>query len=311
MTQERLLCVSVDLDSLACYHAIHAMKPPSDAELDLHCTLGLVRHLGMFAELDVTATLFAVGQDLERPACADVVRRAHEAGHEVANHTYSHPYDFSRLPPSRLIEEMEAGARCIEDATGRPPAGFRAPGYHLGPDVVSALEKQGYLYDASLLPSPPYYLAKMAVMASLAVTGSRSRAIAGGPGMTLAPNRPYRMGRTYWLPGNGLVELPCTVIPALRLPFIGTSLSLAGRWLAVRAARLLSRRRFVGLELHAIDLMDADGDGLLDLGEHQPDLRIPLRTKREILSAVISTLIGAGFRPVTLERAAALMFGGR
>ena len=90
-----------------------------------------------------------------------------------------------------------------------------------------------------------------------------------------------------------------------RLPFIGTSVVLQGP----RVARWLSRgmvgRPFVNLELHGIDLSDADEDGLTELRAHQPDLRRTAAQKEEALRASVSTLRDAGYTFVTLAQAAA------
>jgi peptidoglycan/xylan/chitin deacetylase (PgdA/CDA1 family) len=306
---DRLLCVSVDLDGLECYHAIHGLPAVGGPQADLHVTVGLARLVELFDELGIRATLFVVGRDLLRDGCARVVSEAAAAGHEIANHTYSHPYDFSRLGGERSAREVELCAEQIRRVTARPPAGFRAPGYHIDDGVARILAEAGYLYDASLLPSPVYYAAKLAVMAAMRLTGRTSRAIAGGPGMTLAPNRPYRMGATYWLPGRGLVELPCTVVPGVRVPFIGTALAMMGERRALAAARVVSLKRFVGLELHAIDVMEAADLGGSELPRHQPDLRIALSRKRGTIRAVLRALLRSGFRAVTLERAARDLFG--
>jgi hypothetical protein len=89
----------------------------------------------------------------------------------------------------------------------------------------------------------------------------------------------------------------------LRLPFIGTSLTMAGP----RAARELTRgvvgEPLVNLELHGIDVLDS-GDGLTSLAKHQPDVNMPYKRKLEALAAVLQTLQDAGYRFVTLADAA-------
>lgn len=308
---QRRLCVSVDLDGLDCYHAIHGLDEPPEAQRHLHYTAGLARLLELFTQHSIHVTLFVVGRDLLGDECLQVIRTARDQGHEIASHTWSHPYDFSRLSARRQEEEIEKGTDGIRKAVGSPPVGFRAPGYHIDDRVVERLQRAGYVYDASLLPSPPYYAAKLAVMGLMRLSGRTSRSIAGGPGMVAAPNRPYRMGARYWLPGDGLVEIPCTVIPVARIPFIGTTLTLAGPRRAAWAARLVSRMGLVSLELHAVDLMGVAEDGLDSLGPVQPDLRVPVAQKRQTFSGVLEVLQEAQYESITLERAARDLFGGR
>jgi len=298
MARERILCVSVDLDGPACYHDIHGLEQPGEELADRHYARGLARFLDLFDELGIQATLFAIGRDLERPRCADILADACSRGHEAANHTMTHPYAFSRLGLDAARDEIRSAAELIRSASGRSPVGFRAPGYHIDDAIVSVLEELGYAYDASLLPSPAYYLAKVGVMTWMRATGRRSRAVAGHPGMTLSPSRPYRMGRSYWRRGSGLPELPCSVLPVVRVPFIGTTLSLSGPSRAAWMARIAARGRWVGLEFHPIDLMDAS-DGLEALVGHQPDLRVGIDEKAATFRRVLGILLDAGFRSLT------------
>jgi hypothetical protein len=86
--------------------------------------------------------------------------------------------------------------------------------------------------------------------------------------------------------------------------FIGTTITLAGPRGATAMALAVSRRRFVGLELHGIDLLDADDEGAAPLAGHQPDLPVPLRRKTAALEAAIRTLQGRGARVATCLEAA-------
>jgi len=303
---DRILSVSVDLDSPACYHAIHGLPPP-DSHPDSHYTDGLCRFLALFEEMGVKATLFAVGRDLERPACISVIRDASRAGHEVGNHTWSHDYSFAHLEEERIREEIAGGEERITEAVGTRPVGFRAPGYYVSDLVHELLRARAYGYDASILPSPPYFLLKASVMALMRLRGRRSGSVVGHPGLALSPNHPYRLGRPYWIPGRGLPELPCTTVPGLRIPFIGTTLALAGVKVSAAAARLAASKRFVGLEFHPIDLMEPR-DGLAALEPYRPDLRVPLDRRRETFRTVLRTLLDAGHDPITLAAARERLF---
>ena len=75
--------------------------------------------------------------------------------------------------------------------TGRPPQGFRAPGYTLTGALLRALDAQGYRYDASAFPAAPYWAVKATVMGALAALGRESRAILDRPKVLTAPRLPY------------------------------------------------------------------------------------------------------------------------
>src|SRR5437763_1459406 len=153
-----VVAVSVDLDAVACYYRIHGLPgtPPERA-----CFAVLRRCLPRFAELfarhGVRATFFVVGADLEDDAVGGrLLGELARDGHELANHTHRHPYDFVRLGDAALSDEIDRAHQAIAACTGAPPVGFRAPGYEISARVIALLGDRAYRYDSSLLPSPPY-----------------------------------------------------------------------------------------------------------------------------------------------------------
>jgi hypothetical protein len=67
----------------------------------------------------------------------------------------------------------------------------------------------------------------------------------------------------------------------------------------------MARRPFFNLELHGIDLADADADGIPGLlVARQPDLRVALARKRAALEEILGALAET-FEIVTLGEAAA------
>jgi hypothetical protein len=299
----RLAAISVDLDEIPNYFAIHGLPPPQGASA--HAVYDVaIRRLESFArQHDLPLTLFAVGADMARDESARRLREMAERGHEIGNHSLDHRYDLTRLPLDEMRRQVESGVTVLEGATGQRPSGFRAPGYTITDDLVRVIEDAGVAYDSSVFPCPPYYLAKAAAMASIRLRGRRSRSVLDTPSVLAAPTRPYRMGARYFQRGSGLVELPIQVTRGVRLPFIGTTLTLAGE----RRARWLTRRvvgePLVNLELHGIDVLDA-ADGLEALRPHQPDVRVGVLHKLAALGAVIETLKSAGYSFVRLDEAA-------
>jgi peptidoglycan/xylan/chitin deacetylase (PgdA/CDA1 family) len=302
----RLCSISVDLDETPNYFQIHDLPPPDPISPGAHAVYdAALPRLARFADAeDHPLTLFAIGQDLARPANARALRDLCDRGHAVENHSFSHPYDLTRLPPKTIEREIEDGARAILEATGRRPSGFRAPGYAISDPVLDALETLGARFDSSVFPCPPYYSAKALVMGAMRLTGRHSRAVLDSPRVLTAPARPYRPGRPWHRRGNRpVVELPIQVTPILRLPVIGTSVGLAGPTIARLLAKMCSREPFVNLELHGMDVLSPD-DGLADLVPRQPELRTPLDRRLRALSAFVDTLRSAGFAFVRLDEAA-------
>jgi len=70
------------------------------------------------------ATFFMIGQRIL--AAPDLARRVVAEGHEVGNHTYTHP-KLTGLPPLRAEEEIQKTQDVIHDVLGLQPAWFRPP----------------------------------------------------------------------------------------------------------------------------------------------------------------------------------------
>ena len=72
----------------------------------------------------VRATFFLCGQNVER--YPEIARRIAAEGHEIGNHTYSHPHLFWKSP-GRIAWEITRAQDVIERVTGCRPAVFRPP----------------------------------------------------------------------------------------------------------------------------------------------------------------------------------------
>jgi hypothetical protein len=296
-----LASLSIDLDGLEHYHRIHGLPPPPGGGEDPVGVEAVERFGALCARLGLRGTLFAIGETLARPGAAAAIRRAAEAGHEVANHSLSHDYALSRLSPEAIAREVRGGAEAIAAVTGRVPVGFRAPGYTLSPALLAVLAAQGYRYDSSAFPALPYYAGKAAVMAALRLAGRPSGALLDRPRVLLAPRAPYRPdAREPYARGTlPLLELPVTT-GLLGFPLIGTFVATLPRVTRLAAAGT-GRLPLLNLELHGVDLLDAS-DASPALAARQRDLRVPAAVKIGRIEAFVRAL-GAR-RWVTLAEAA-------
>jgi len=308
MAQNTIASVSVDLDATACYWRIHALPgaPPEEARR-LILRRCLPRFGELFARAGIKATFFVVGQDLADDAeGARHLAQLAAAGHELANHSYTHPYDLVRLTAGEIAAEIDRAHQAIGACTGTAPVGFRAPGYTVSAQVLELLCARAYRYDSSAFPSLPYYAAKAAVMAAMRLLRRPSGSYLGSPAVVTAPLEPYRpaAGAPYRRGALPIVELPMAVTPMLRLHVIGTSVVTFPEWLRRRMVAAALRRPFFNLELHGIDLADAEADGFPPaLVARQPDLRRPLAAKRGALERTLAEARAAGATFQTLGQA--------
>jgi peptidoglycan/xylan/chitin deacetylase (PgdA/CDA1 family) len=299
-----LCALSVDLDEIPNYFAIHGLAPPVGQGATAVYDIALERLDAFARAADVPLTLFAIGSDLTRPASAARLRYMANRGHEVANHTQDHLYDLTRQSRSAIAAQIADGVESIAQATGYRPTGFRAPGYTVNDVVFDVLAELEVAYGSSVFPCPPYYLAKAAALLKIKLMGRDSRSVLDVPSVLRAPTEPYRVGRPYWTRGSGILELPVQVTRGPRLPFIGTTLVMAGPAHARLLSRMVAGAPLVNLELHGIDVLDA-GDGFPELLGHQFDAGISHQKKLASLVTTVEALREAGYSFVRLDEAAA------
>ncbi len=315
MGRARLCSVSIDLDPIWCYTRIHDL-PEAEGPDPIYAH-GLRRFLELFDELGIRATFFVVASDVRNPEHAALLREAVAMGHELGNHSLDHPYNLPGLSHEEGRRQVVGGHEAILEGCGVSCVGFRAPGYNIDERTIGWLEELGYHYDSSVFPCPPYYLAKGAVMTAIRMRGGRSKSSMVAARTQLAPLRPYRPRRdAIHRRGQGdrgaaLGELPMCVLPGVRWPVIGTSLIMGGPIgaSAMVGAAAMAHRRHVNLELHGIDLVDADSDGVgVDLRARQPDLRRDLAYKLATFRAAFRVLEDRGYHFVPCREASSAFF---
>ncbi len=155
------------------------------------------RVLDVLAEEKARATCFVLGKFAEKfPGC---VKRIAAEGHEVASHGFGH-VDVFRLSPVQFREDVRRSKAQLEQLTGQPVRGYRAPDFSIMKESLWAfdiLAEEGFAYDASINP---------AVLARFGVPGF--------------PAQPVRLSLSA---GRSLAELPVATLKGLgrRFPVAG------------------------------------------------------------------------------------------
>lgn len=72
----------------------------------------------------VKVTFFMVGEWIEKNE--ESARKIHEAGHELANHSYSHPH-VNNLSYDKNVEQINKCSDLIKNITGNPSTLYRGP----------------------------------------------------------------------------------------------------------------------------------------------------------------------------------------
>ncbi|SMB92774.1 polysaccharide deacetylase family sporulation protein PdaB [Desulfonispora thiosulfatigenes DSM 11270] len=100
-----------------------------------------VQILDVLKRENIPATFFVIGQ-----RCNDnpeVVKRIHDEGHILGNHSFSHP-NFLKLTPEKIIKELNGTDEKINNLAGYKPAFFRSPYGSLDADKLKLVASQGY-----------------------------------------------------------------------------------------------------------------------------------------------------------------------
>lgn len=282
--------VSLDLDNLWAYLRTHG-DPAWQARPSFLGT-AVPRILELFGEHALTTTAFVVGADVEREDGAKAVAAFAAAGHEVANHSYNHEPWLHRYSLAELEAEIVRTEEAVVAAGAPRPVGFRGPGYSVTPALLRLLAERGYRYDATTLPTWVGPLARIYHNRSVpSGPASDARRDLFGPATdALAPIHPYR-----WADAGGLIELPVTTMPLLRVPIHGSYL-LQLHQISPRLARAhlgaalrLCRARGLGpsLLLHPTDVLDRrEAPGM----DFFPGMAVPGSRKVALLGWVLHAL---------------------
>jgi len=97
--------------------------------------------LDMLDRASVKATFCVMGAHVRK--YPEIVKRAYDAGHHIASHTYSHPHLMS-LSNDEIIAEMKATEEAIVDAIGVKPSYMRPPFGEADDRVKGLMKAMGY-----------------------------------------------------------------------------------------------------------------------------------------------------------------------
>ncbi|MEG0471323.1 MAG: polysaccharide deacetylase family protein [Solibacillus sp.] len=95
--------------------------------------------LNLLNKYHAKATFFIVGKNAEKNP--EIISRMHEEGHEIANHTYSHP---TKIKTEDLLEEIQVTSDVLFSITGEIPKLFRPVGGQYTDEMINAVTEKGY-----------------------------------------------------------------------------------------------------------------------------------------------------------------------
>ena len=99
-------------------------------------------------ERGVHVTFFVIGVNVEK--YPELVKREHEEGHIVGNHTYNH-VEITRIDEKKAKEEIEKTSKAVEQITGFPTEFMRPPFGAWQKDLEMEMQVMPVLWDVDPL----------------------------------------------------------------------------------------------------------------------------------------------------------------
>lgn len=90
---------------------------------------------------NVKATFFVVGNWCDK--YSDSLKKIYEHGHEIGNHSDTHP-DMTSISQEMITHEIESAGKKIQKITGSAPSLFRAPSGAYNDLVIKSAQNMGY-----------------------------------------------------------------------------------------------------------------------------------------------------------------------
>ena len=302
--------ISIDVDSLSSIYKGQGCSR-SGGYTFLEFRTGLENLSDFFLKYQIKTTMFMVGSDFLYKDNHSSIKDIASIGHEIANHSMTHPQGFRWLPLDEKEKELTRMSDTCQEVTGTRPIGFRSPGWNIDDSTISVLNKLYYTYDSSVFPTSLMPVMKFAHWSSMSKQKKQDRTTMGQTNYMAAPLKPYHvsdksLGRAG---SNALIEFPISVTPLLRIPFFATLLLFTGIGFYKQLYRSIRSAGIpIHFQMHLSDFIDYSIPEIQDQmpsnkqGAYLPQsLSTPLSKKIDLFSEMVE-IIGQDHEFITLEK---------
>jgi peptidoglycan/xylan/chitin deacetylase (PgdA/CDA1 family) len=245
MSKDRICLITNDVETTSILN--HKLR---DKTGEYVLNQGMPRLLDLYDRYGVKATFFYTGHIAQ--LFPDVVRMAHERGHEVGSHGLTHEVSqaFDVLTPEQQLDHLRQSKQILEDIIGEEVISFRAPAARVDKGFPSIIKEAGFKVDSSVSSQ------RLDMMFSFGAIKKLH--------WITAPRRAYFVKEdNIFRKGDApVLEVP---ISAMGFPYIGTFMRIAP--LLNRVTRrvlywetLCNGRQFVFLT-HPNEFIDEDQEG--------------------------------------------------
>lgn len=300
----KIASISIDLDREVDYAKIYGQ--PAQRIKEYLYEESLPRILDLLRSLQIRATFFIVGHDLTIPYRRNILKQILREGHELANHTYSHPQNFSGLTEQQQREEIEKTHQLLWTELKYRCVGFRAPGYNIDKPIISILQSLGYTYDSSVHPTILHPLMRLALFVK--TRGNEGIKSMGPWQVMTAPINPFWYTSNINKHNEGsprILEIPISVLPIFRLPTFGTVDLFLGKNYFRLTRHLRNMSPMINYEIHGIDLIHKPTGNFSWFLRH-PNMKTSQKKRTQLYKEIFTSL--ASHRKMLRLRDIALIF---
>ena len=144
--------ITIDVEDWFQVENLKSAIPFSSWEkMDLRVERNTHRLLDLFDTLSaktagIHATFFVLGWIAQK--LPNLVLEIQNRGHEIASHGFYHHLCVDQ-DKALLQQDLIDSKKLLEDITGAPVYGYRAPSFSVSSDILKIIEDAGYRYDAS------------------------------------------------------------------------------------------------------------------------------------------------------------------
>ncbi|MGL4421803.1 MAG: XrtA system polysaccharide deacetylase [Gemmataceae bacterium] len=139
------------------HHRIEAafglsVPPATQAEYAQRMDRSTRQILELLAKHQALASFYIVGEIAK--SHPELVKAIAAAGHEIGSHSWDHQR-VHRFTPATFREDLRHSRAVLEEVSGQPVVGFRAPTFSILRSTawaIDALFETGYEYDSSIFP---------------------------------------------------------------------------------------------------------------------------------------------------------------
>lgn len=292
MNREKKILIHIDVDSplkLLNFYQITGVTFTQD-QLEFFYKIAFERALDFFSKHNLKATFFVVGDELENSIpIRNIISDTFTAGHEIENHTYSHPYGLAELSRNEAIDEIIRCNQIVENITNQKPNGFRSPGYSINSALINELERLGFKYDSSGFWSIMNPILSMShkILFKNGLTNSGF-----GEVTYRLKQQPYYPDKHNWLnegEKRSIIELPLPRVNFTNLPYYHNFNLWAPQSLTSFSTKFIDKPLLIYL-FHIIEFVDLNDDIPPALAMH-PNLKLKFKEKLNLSDTIIRRLL--------------------